>query len=500
MYFLFKWEMNCPMRRQILSLLILLIAIMLISACGYYQPEADRVSESTQEGAYRINPVFWEYYHLMGGEEVFGPAITNIFTYEGKKMQYVENGLLVYDPQEKWNQYSFSNLGEELGIYEPPKEVAGLAGDLIINGYLIHPAFIDLYRRLGPDVVGAPLTNPQENYTQGRIEQHFQNFGFYFRMDDPEQEVHLLAYGRAVCGSLCQFKGSIDNAIHAMSQLSEPFSGFVKRLGSSATGSLVGGPYLGEDGNEEVILENMVVYNDRGYVAPRPLVLLLGYTPQPPTEAIDNAVVVFIAVEGALGHNVLVHFDDYIIHHGGYEISGMPVSEIYEFNHEKGIIRQCFTNLCLDYYSQEPEGQVRPAQLGIEYKNMFHPELTAVAEETIPQGGTTFTPRKSAQNLFQLKVWESSPLISSSEAQVIAAGVFFNGAPQAGQQMTLTVNIPDAAPITVSMPPTGEDGHTTIALAPVAKTNGTLITYEVCLNFSEGTSQCVQESFLIWGN
>jgi len=436
----------------------------------------------------------------MGGEELFGPAITNIFTYEGEKMQYVENGLLVYDPQEKWNQYSFSNLGEELGIYEPPEVVEGLRGDLIINDYLIHPAFIDLYRKLGPDVVGAPLTNPRENYTQGRVEQHFQNLGFYFQLDDPEQEAHLLAYGRAVCGSLCQFKGSLDNAIQSKTELSEPFSGFLKRLGSAATGSVVGGPYLGEDGNEEVIFEHMVVYDDLGYVALRPLVLQLGYIPQPLVEAIDNGIVVFIPVEGTLGHNVLVYFDDYIIHHGGYEISGMPVSEIYEFNHEQGIIRQCFTNLCLDYYSQESEVPVRPAQLGIDYKNMFHPEVTVVAEETTSQDGTTFIPRKSTQNLFQLKVWESSPLISSSEAQVISAGVFFNETPQAGQQLTLTVNIPGAEPITVSMPLTGEDGRTTIALAPVATSNGTLITYEVCLNLSEEANQCVDESFLIWGN
>jgi hypothetical protein len=353
---------------------------------------------------------------------------------------------------------------------------------------------------LGPDVVGAPLTNPQENYTQARIEQHFQNLGFYFRLDDPEQETHLLAYGRAVCGSLCQFKGSIENAVHTMGQLGEPFSGFIKRLGPSTTGALVDGPFLSEDGNEEVIFEHMVVYNTAGYVVPRPLVLLLGYTPQPLVEAIDNAIVVFIAVEGALGHNVLVHFDDYIIHHGGYEISGMPVSEIYEFNQEQGIIRQCFTNVCLDYHSHEQEAPVRPVQLGMEYKNMVHPEITVIDEGTLTPESATFTPRKSVQNIFQLKVWESSPLISSAETQIIAAGVFFNGTAQAGQQLTLTVNIPDAEPVTVSMPPTGEDGHTAIALAPVAKTNGTLITYEVCLNLSDGASQCTQESFLIWGN
>jgi hypothetical protein len=216
--------------------------------------------------------------------------------------------------------------------------------------------------------------------------------------------------------------------------------------------------------------------------------------------AIDNTMVVFIAVEGSLGHNVLVPFNEYIIHHGGYEISGMPVSEIYEINREQGIIRQCFTNLCLDYYGQEPESQVRPAQLGIEYKSRFHPELAISVEEISSQDRTTFTSRKSTQDIFQIKVWESHPLISSSESQVITASVFFNGTPQEDQQMTLNVDIPDSPVIAVSMPPTAEDGHTTVSLAPIAMTNGTLITYEVCLELSEGAIQCVDESFLIWGN
>jgi hypothetical protein len=416
-------------------------------------------------------------------------------------MQYVENGLLVYDPQNKEQPFSFSDLGEQLNIYEPPVITTEPQEDLVINGYRIHPVFVDLYLQLGSHVVGAPLTNPQENVAQNRIEQHFQNLGFYYRLDDLDKKVRLLAYGRAVCGGLCPYKGNIDSAFITTSSLSEPFESLRKRLGVSVTGPLVAGPFTATDGFEEVIFEHMVLYSNNGYVAARPLVLSLGYLPQPLVEPLDLPVVVFIVVEGNLGHNVLVAFNDYIIQNGGYELSGMPVSEVFEFNHELGVIRQCFTNLCLDYFPNEQEAQVRPANLGTEYKNSFYPNMDIVSVDgKSPDEAPSLSPRNSAQNIFQLNIWESSPLVLSSEPQTLYASVFFNDTPQAGQQLTLTIYVPDAPPQTVFMPATNTDGQTAIALAPVATSNGTLIIYEICMDLAEGISQCEQESFLIWGH
>ncbi len=487
------------MKRPILCLLLFLISALMVSGCDLNYSYQSEPAEITNDGSYRINPVFYEYYHLLGGEKLLGPAITNIFTLEGKKLQYLENGLIVYDPQNK--TYSFSNLGEQLAIYEPPDLNPEIQDSFTINGYPIHPAFIDIYRQLGPDVVGAPLSNPHKNLVQNRYEQHFQNLGFYFILNDSQQEVHLLAYGRAVCGPLCPFEGGVDNAIITTSTLKEPFAEVINRLGIATTGALVVGPFTALDGFEEIVFEHMALYDYHGDVMVRPVVLLLGYKPQPLVEPINLPAVVFVVVDGNLGHNVLVQFDDFINQIGGYVVSGMPVSEIFELDHEHGVIRQYFANMCLDFYIQEKEAQVRPASLGAEYKNALYPNLTITSEDdSLATEAPSFTHRNSIQNIFQISAWESSPLVSSYESQILYASVLFNGTPQTGQQLTLTIFIPDAPPQTVSMPVTGSDGKTAVVLAPVVISNGSLITYEICLPLSNGASECAHESFMIWGN
>lgn len=487
------------MKRPILYLLFLLISALFISGCDSFFSYQSEPIEITNDGSYRINPLFWEYYHFLGGEKLFGPAITNVFTLDGKKNQYVENGLLVYDPESK--SFSLANLGEQLSIYEPPEEIPWIQASFMINGYQIHSAFTDLYRQLGPDVVGAPLTNPYKNIVQNRFEQHFQNLGLYFKLDDPNYEVHLLAYGRAVCGPLCLYEGGIENAIITTSSLKGPFAEAISQLGVSTTGALVGGPFIAPDGFEEVIFEHMALYNYHGYIMARPVVLLLGYDPQPLVEPINLPAVVFVVIDGNLGHNVLAQFDNFINQIGGYEISGMPVSEVSEFDQEFGIIRQCFTNMCLDYYIQEQEAQVRPVSLGTEYKNTLYSDINIDSEDSNTDAEVpSFTPRNSAQNIFQINAWESSTLVSSEEPQSLYASVLFNGTPQAGQQLTLTIFIPDKPPQAALMPVTGSDGKTELALAPVAASNGSLIVYEICLPLSEGVSECVRGSYMIWGN
>jgi hypothetical protein len=155
--------------------------------------------------------------------------------------------------------------------------------------------------------------------------------------------------------------------------------------------------------------------------------------------------------------------------------------------------------MCLDYYLHEQEAPVRPAGLGTEYKNTFYPNLSITSEDAATEV-TSLTPRNPTQNIFQINAWEASPLVSSYEPQTLYASVMFNGTPQAGQQLALTIFVPDAPPQTVFMPATGADGKTAIALAPVATSNGSLIIYEVCLPLSEGVSECARESFMIWGN
>jgi hypothetical protein len=97
-------------------------------------------------------------------------------------------------------------------------------------------------------------------------------------------------------------------------------------------------------------------------------------------------------------------------------------------------------------------------------------------------------------------MWESSPLISSSDSQTIYASVSLNGMPQAHQQLTLTISIPNALPHSIDFPETTDTGQTALTLTPIVVPNGTLISLLICLNLPEGASQCISSTFLIWGN
>ncbi|TES89909.1 MAG: hypothetical protein E3J88_05090 [Anaerolineales bacterium] len=485
--------------RYSLYTVLLLILSLFASAC---ESTNQYSTTATPIGTYRIDPIFWEYYNLKGGAEVFGPAITNLFTFQGKKMQYLENGLLVFDYQSEIDPYSFAPLGETLNFYEPPEPTSAQQGDLIINSYPIHPDFVNLYNQLGADTVGEPLTNLQINYAQNRIEQHFQNLGFYSLLDDPLKEILLLAYGLADCGPVCQKKGTVQNAIIARSALSQPFATAQYQLGVSATGEKLMGPIDNvEDGREEVIFENIVLYNDNGRVFPRPILLMLGYEPQPLVGSLKFPNLVFIPVTGNLGHNVPIFFHEYIVSHGRYEISGLPITEFLEHDREAGIGRQCFTNLCLEYHTHSQEEKVRPVPLGIEYLNKFYPHMQLdTGELPSSDGEPLIAPRVTPQPIFLLQMWESSPLISSSDSQTIYASVSLNGMPQAHQQLTLTISIPNALPQSIDFPETTDTGQTALTLTPIVVPNGTLISLLICLNLPEGASQCISSTFLIWGN
>ncbi len=486
------------MKQKIIYIAILLIPALLVSACGSgTSPSA----EPTPVGTYRIDPIFWEFYNQNGGEDRLGPAITTLVTFQGKKMQYLENGLLVLDPSRGLNHYYFAPLGEELKFFESPNMEMAQQGGLIINGYQIHPDLVNLYYLLGPETVGAPLTNPQINYAQNRVEQHFQNLGFYYLLDDPTKEVHLLAYGLAVCNHLCQMQGKPENMIIAPNALSGLFKTFQEQVGASATGNLIVGPFVNDEGRDEVIFENMVVYKENGNVSLKPTVQLLGYEPHSLTTSLNLPIVVFYYIEEGWGHNILIHFDEFIIKHGGYEISGPPITEIIELNKVEGIIRQCFTNYCLDYYTNEAEAQVRPVPLGTDYKNTFYPYLLLDSNgDTRTSIRQNTTPQADPQSIFEIRVWESSPLITSAESQTISASVFFKGIPQINQQLTLYFHIPKAQSQAIEFPVTTEYGLSTITLSPIEESNGTLVTYEVCLDLPEGDIECAGENFLIWGN
>jgi hypothetical protein len=115
---------------------------------------------------------------------------------------------------------------------------------------------------------------------------------------------------------------------------------------------------MAADGRQEVVFENLVLFIDRSNpagVTARPLPEVVGIPPQPLSARQNDPLLVFHPLKGELGHNVPAFFDAYLAEHGGLEVSGLPTSEVFQV--ESGSYRQCFTNLCLDFNLNNPDGQ-----------------------------------------------------------------------------------------------------------------------------------------------
>jgi hypothetical protein len=76
--------------------------------------------------------------------------------------------------------------------------------------------------------------------------------------------------------------------------------------------------------------------------------------------------------------------------------------------------------------------------------------------------------------------------------------VYEDGVPLMNREPELTLSLPDNSQYTYHFPPTGENGQTSLELAPVEAPNGSLIAYEVCLSVLSGAELCVMDNYLVW--
>jgi hypothetical protein len=485
------------MRRiLILSILILVVAAV-ITACGGFNAP----SPSANPYGAEIDPIFWSYFNRKGGVEVFGHVMTSIFSNSaGEKLQYLESGLLVYTPAE--NRFYFASLGLDLKLGEPPNTEMLQSGDLVINGYRVHPALSDYYLDLGRELVGAPISNPHYNYAKNRLEQHFENLGLYYILDDPERAPHLLAYGLVHCSS-CVQKYPPPSSFSPEGEVTLPsddvlIETYLRANGIPAdlVGDLVKGPVLRTDGSTEHIYEHLALRSKDGRITIQPIPSDLGYSGTPLVAQIESPLLIFISMQDNLGHNVLKEFHNFIIQNGGYEAAGAPTSEIFTLNLETAVIRQCFTNYCLDYLPEAFEAKVRPVQFGEEYLNRNRDAFIPGPEDDAPD--TSTSPRK--QDPFTLHVWESNTTINSLTPQTISAKAFSQGVAQPNQNLELYITMPDGTQQLYYLPTTNENGETGITIPPISGENGSMIQYKVCLPIEGHESVCVENLFMIWGN
>jgi hypothetical protein len=473
------------------------LLVLLLSACSAGGGKLAPVA--TPEGSQRLDPLFQEFYDNLGGASVLGPVISPSFIYSNRKYQYTQNALLEFDgdaaPSE---QFQLAPLGLDMDIVEPVVSQPTQPGLTYVDGHIIFGPFVPVYNRLGGSrIVGRPLTEVHYNPEKQRFEQYFENIGFYWFETDPQDAVHLLAYGAWKCDTHCRFSTDETAIIYlpkiTPNTLDDLFTETVARLGTDFTGFALTGAYKAPDGKIEKIFENVVLAADPdngNQVSLRRLPEAVGILKQTPVAPSGTHGMVFYPVEDDHGYNIPQAFLDFIMAHGGIENSGPPITELALTTEQ--VFRQCFANMCLDYHlrSNLPELlRIRPAPLGYAYRDLHGISQT---------DNSNF--QTSLAKAITLQIYVKYELIPSNQSQEISAGVFVGDKPQSGYTPILSVSLPDGRQDNSYFPPTGVDGITTKVLDPIPAQNGTLVPYQVCLSTSSKEMFCIKESFVIWGN
>jgi len=464
-------------------LFLLLLAAVTLAACSGSSPQPDPLGEASP---YLIEPIFQEFYEFLGGQDRLGVALTPVIIVGNLQKQYVNAALMLFNPElPPSEQYSLATLGEQLGVWDQPVANTDLQGALVVDGYIVYEGFVPLYEQLGGRrYVGRPLTGVRYAAEQNRVEQYFQNLGFFMTLDNPDQ-VQLMAYGQLTCGQLCEQPAGNPSAIIAIElPYGEPFTSTVAKLGDAFVGQRLAGPYQAADGNLEVIYENLVLYanpNQSKTAAVRPVLALMGITPDPMVTILNNPNVMFYGIEGEYGYNVPTFFSDFIAQHGGFELFGQPIAEIKM--QADGSATQCYANACLRYV---PGGGVVPMPMGAEYKARVYDQPAV--------------PPAAAAGEIRIRVWEDRSQISSAEQQVIHATLYAGTRLLAGLQPYLELSLPGGSTSIYQFPPSDASGQTQVTLPPVRGQNGTLVPYKVCLEGFGAAAVCASESYMIWGN
>ncbi len=478
------------MRRNIL-LPLLLTATLILSACGSVGNQAQA------NKTYDVAPRFREFYSTLGGEDVLGPAISETISIQSYDCQFTVSALMCLNPMvSDASRFSLYPLGASMNVKEDPAQTAAQGGSQVIDGYTIDDGFLALYNKLSGDrFAGHPLTQVHINYQQKRYEQFFENVGFYRKFGEADSAAHLLAYGAFGCTDACSYTPSVDaiilNANKAQSD--QPMlNGLAKMGDTSVLGAPLTEPYIASDGNEEQVYANAVVYapvNDLNNVRLRALSKMLNIPQAEPGKQKYGTAenMVFYRIKGSLGLHVPIPFDKFIAAHGGLDLSGNPIDEVFQY--DGAIYRQCFENYCLDYdassghVSMSPLGQLYAQQLGGE--SIPVPQKVAITPDTVT-----------------LQVAEQYKELSAQEQQKVDILVTQrdNQQPIGNVDSVITVNLPDGSTYSTDLPKTGMDGRASVVLPAMKEVaNGTILVYQVCLKGDSDQAICVSDSFLIWG-
>jgi hypothetical protein len=499
------------MHSRFILFILIFILFLLVNACAYSEKLFNAISSSSGtsdnyilgrgdithndspeiiDGTYSIDPIFRDLYLELGGYEILGPAISPAFISSNEIKQYVETGLLVYDDRRPVNdRFALAPLGKNFGITGFTSSSNDAKEQYQLSRDDIYPMFLSIYEKLGgARFVGRPLTHARHNGLKGRIEQYFENLGFFILDGDESEKVRLMAYGAFACDRNCRFNEDIGGIPNHQPVLPEPFATKSAELGMDFTGRTLTGVYTSPENNLEVIFENIVLIISEGEtdVMAKPILGEIGFKEQSLFQPMDDPLMVFVPIEAGKGHNVPVFFMNYLNDFGGLKFAGLPISEVYQ--EDDGTFWQCFENMCVEFFIGEPTDQkIKPAPLGINYKQKVYDQTR------------DFKVSQSFQGV-GLKIWEGQMFVSAKDSQEIFVKILQSGLPLTNREPILYLTLPDGSLQRAYFPPTDSIGRTKLTLAPLHASNGTLIAYQVCLEAMNDQRTCVGDSFLVWNS
>ncbi len=460
---------------------LLLVLTLALSACG----------KSARSITYRIDPSLRDYYATLGGKNLLGPAISELFTYNTNQCQYVVSALLCIDPDDHTFLYS---LGSTLINTQSTTTETSASTSLAVGGIPVYEEFIPLYKELsGASITGLPLAQARMNYTRQRVEQYFENIGFYRNFSDKPGNVKLLAYGAAACSTLCKFTPAVGAAIDS-SAIPETDRAFLAGLEKIGDASIFGTPltraFLASDGMLEQVFQNAALYTTPGssVIHLRPVPVIIGKPSTPPGPKLfgNKEGMVFFAVDGKLGYHVPQLFDDFISAHGGTAISGMPIAEVSEDS--PGVYRQCFENYCLLYTpAAEPTQQLILEALGSDYLARISP--ADINGETVVISPSTVS----------LRVKEQFVLLQPKQTQKIEVSLNsqLDNQPMTGIAGQLVINRPDGTTWSAEIPATLGNGKSSVNVPFLEHVpNASIMRYEVCLTGIIAEPVCATGSYV----
>lgn len=542
-------------------IIIVLLAI-LTSACNLpagrkSTPQNPAQPDTSLIEYYPVDPIFQGLYDFLGGEALAGPAIAPLVDSGDLKTQYIQAGQMVYDPQApESDRFQLESLGRMFGIAEPAVPEPGISGVRYSNGHIILNEFVPIYDKLGgARFVGRPLTEGRHNPERQRIEQYFENLGFYRLENEPPGIVHLMAYGAMACPQDCRALPPQASIPSQDAYLPPPFAQAASRLGLDFTGLTLSSPYLNEEEEMEVIFENIVLTMGEAEDVQDISEILLFHLWLP--KILSNVQEIKeseISLQLWLPVTVKITSGDHLMAEikllnpiwlpmvrrasepGLGKLHLKPIVQMLGIEPTPPVFR-LDDPLSVFYPTEGELGHNVPVLfdkylkrfggipvVGKPISEVFHlqdsifrqcftnlcvdfdtsgdgrlnlaPLGLEYQKQYYPEPGPE--PKWKEQGNVRLTIEEEKDFVSPGESQQIRVVMTENDIPLVNWEPVLTITLPDGTQQMFRMKPTDEHGISEYRLPPIEAKNATLIPYEVCITIPGGEQLCVEENYPVW--